>query len=167
MKQKRFADNEDQLLTDAVNRIGTFDWKRIAKELPTFTARQCRERWNNYLNPNLIQTPWTLQEDQTLLAAFQEVGPKWTLIERSFPTRSRNNIKNRYLQLERIRKMEQKTSELDPSTGGIDASIPGSGQHPPNGAHPDLLDFLDSLENDDSMIWTRNPKFDDGSSSSS
>jgi hypothetical protein len=65
------------------------------------TARQCRERWVNYLNPILSKSPWTSGEDAILRARFAEFGPKWVKLTEFLPTRSANDIKNRRFVLER------------------------------------------------------------------
>lgn len=42
------------------------------------------------------QQPWTPEEDQVLLQRFAEIGPHWTHLEKFFPGRTGNNIKNHY-----------------------------------------------------------------------
>jgi hypothetical protein len=138
---------------DAVTRLGTSDWNRVAAEVPGFSGRQCRERWKNYLSPNLTEGPWTSEEDQMLVDAFHKLGSKWSVITKSFPNRSRNSIKNRYSRLERAKRKSQQSSELDLLTDGKRDSTPSSS----------LLDFLDAHTKDDDIIWIPDSNFDDGS----
>ena len=51
-------------------------WKRVANRLPGRIGRQCRERWRNHVNPNLLKFDWTEQEDELLHKAVlrKEVG---------------------------------------------------------------------------------------------
>jgi hypothetical protein len=35
------------------------------------TGKQMRERWHNQLDPNIRKDPWTPEEDQRLLMAYQ------------------------------------------------------------------------------------------------
>jgi hypothetical protein len=49
----KFTPEEDGTLTHLVTHYGTSNWKGIASLMGTRNARQCRERWNNYLDPKL------------------------------------------------------------------------------------------------------------------
>ena len=100
----KFTPNEDQLLFDAVMALGTSNWHAVAEKVPGRNSRQCRERWTNYVNPELVAAPWTDDEDKILLAKYEELGPKWHTIASFFATRSTNNIKNRFVTLQRRQK---------------------------------------------------------------
>jgi hypothetical protein len=95
----RFTPLEDQRLRDLVSEHGQTDWGKISSLLGTRCARQCRERYRNYLDPTLRQEPWTGDEDQLLFEKFAEFGPKWALIQQFFDGRSEANVKNRWAQL--------------------------------------------------------------------
>ena len=41
--------------------------KNTAKSKVFRTAKQCREHWNCFLNPNIHKGPWSIQEDRKLL----------------------------------------------------------------------------------------------------
>ena len=60
------------------------------------STRQCRERYKTYLSPQILNAPWTPQDDQFLIEKYQEIGPRWAEIARLFKNRSDNNIKNRW-----------------------------------------------------------------------
>jgi hypothetical protein len=49
-----------------------------------FQAKQCRERWNNYLDPNLNKGPWTKAEEIVLFEHISKVGTKFSQIARKF-----------------------------------------------------------------------------------
>lgn len=106
-KKVKFTRAEDIKLRDLVNKYSTNNWKIIAKELPPRTPRQCRERWNNYIDPNLSQEPWTQEEDEILLHIHDQFGNHWKQIESYLPNRSKNSIKKRWSVL--------MTSESQPS----------------------------------------------------
>ena len=94
-KQKiMFTQEEDQKLKELVELKGTHAWNEIQELMPNRTARQCRERWNLYLSPDVSNTPWTKEEEARLIQSYQLVGPKWSLIAKNFPNRTANNIKN-------------------------------------------------------------------------
>lgn len=109
----KFTPNEDILLLNAVQSLGIGDWHVIASRVPGRNARQCRERWNNYVNPSLIRSPWTTEEDKFLLEKYQELGPHWHTIASYFTARSTNSIKNRFTILQRRQKKKngRKTKE--------------------------------------------------------
>ena len=94
--QVKFSPEEDQKLTYAVLRFGMKNWKSIAEYMRTKNARQCQERWYNHLNPNIIKTPWTEEEDATLMRLYNSFGPKWMLIAKCMKNRSPDNVRNRW-----------------------------------------------------------------------
>jgi len=94
--RQKFTPEEDNMLRSLVQELGDKAWKRIANRIGTRTTRQCRERYNNYLSPNLVNGSWTRQEDLVLISKVMELGPKWSLIVKFFNYRSDVNIKNRY-----------------------------------------------------------------------
>jgi hypothetical protein len=98
----KFTDEENRLLADAVAKFGTQDWHAVAKEVQTRNPRQCRERWTNYLDPQIaLKRPWTPEEDELLRARYAEIGAKWKTLASFFPERSTNNVKGRFISLKR------------------------------------------------------------------
>jgi len=50
----------------------------VASAVPGRHNEQCRDRWNDVLNPAVVKGKWTDEEDQSLLAAIQQLGvPNW------------------------------------------------------------------------------------------
>lgn len=97
--RKQFTFEEDKMLKKAVSDVGDNDWEKVAMLLPNRTPRQCRDRWNKYLSPNIRGSMWTDEEDQLLLSLIQKYGNKWSKISTFIKGRSDINIKNRYKQL--------------------------------------------------------------------
>lgn len=95
---------EDRLMCQIVeSRKSLSDWKGVAQELneknPTKvyrSAKQCRERWNNHVNPAIDRGPWTPEQDIKLVTAFIELGKKWSQIAKELGTRTENAVKNRW-----------------------------------------------------------------------
>jgi hypothetical protein len=93
----KFTPAEDQHLRELIHIFGTNEWRIIATQMGRRNARQCRERWANYLNPALVNEPWTSTEDALLEEKYKELGCQWHLISAFFPNRSKNQIKNHWL----------------------------------------------------------------------
>ncbi|OHT04781.1 DNA-binding protein reb1 [Tritrichomonas foetus] len=111
-KKVKFTKVEDAKLAALINEYGETDWKIIAEKMAPRTARQCRERWTNYVNPSLSKDPWTKEEDALLLEKHEEYGNRWKLIEKFFPTRSKNNIKHRYSQIKEVSSIPAENLQL-------------------------------------------------------
>lgn len=97
--KKQFSFEEDKMLKKAVSDIGENNWDKVSKLIPNRTPRQCRDRWNKYLSPNISGLMWTDEEDQLLLSLINNFGNKWTKIASFFKGRSDINIRNRYKHL--------------------------------------------------------------------
>jgi hypothetical protein len=77
--------------------------------MPGKNARQCRERWINYLKPDLNTEGWTHEDDFLLVQKCAELGRKWVQIAAFFPNRTDSMVKNRFNKLYR---RERKQYEL-------------------------------------------------------
>ena len=88
-------------LAKLVSKYGNVDWETIASIMKNRSARQCRDRWNYYLNPKIRSRPWTETEDKILLIKYFLIGPKWSVLCQYFENRTEIDIKNRYLSIQR------------------------------------------------------------------
>ena len=50
----QWSKEENELLTEWVNKNGPKNWRFCCNVIPGRTSKQCREHWNNYLNPEII-----------------------------------------------------------------------------------------------------------------
>ena len=99
--------SEDEALRGIVSENGPRGWSRIAKELnvrvhkgmPVRQGKQCRERYYNHIDPQLVKGQWTDSEDIYILKQQREIGNKWSLIAKALPGRTENQIKNRFKSL--------------------------------------------------------------------
>lgn len=97
----KFTQEEDYRLYYLVHVYGCKNWNQVASMMVTRNPRQCRERWNNYLNPNLRHDQWSPEEDMLLMQKYKELGTKWRKISLFFHNRSDNALRNRLQLLER------------------------------------------------------------------
>lgn len=91
----KWTEEEDNRLRYCVAE-GFEHWGNIANKMPGRTAKQCRERWCNYLDPDLARGPFTIQEDEILTELQGKLGNKWAAIARHLPGRTENAVKLRF-----------------------------------------------------------------------
>ncbi|OHS98154.1 Myb-like DNA-binding domain containing protein [Tritrichomonas foetus] len=97
----KFTKDEDERLRSIVTQLGEQDWDTIADHMPGRNQRQCRERWLNYLSPNVNREPWSAEEDALLIEKHNELGSRWVRIAKYFVGRSDTSVKNRWMVLQR------------------------------------------------------------------
>lgn len=123
-----WSKEEDGLLSNLVNE-DQHKWGHMAKilnseihsNLMIRSGKQCKERWNNYLNPLVNRGPWTLAEDVQVMKYFKEHGQKWSLISKNMKNRTEGVVKNRIKSL--VNKIKQDLETKDNSEAGIDKFI--------------------------------------------
>ncbi|KAG2058951.1 hypothetical protein BDR06DRAFT_950204 [Suillus hirtellus] len=102
LKHKAWSDEEDSRLRLAVRAYGT-SWVNVASAIPGRHNDQCRDRWNDILNPAITKGKWTEEEDQDLLAIIQQIGTSsWKEISNRLGSgRTDSMCRNRYNNLQR------------------------------------------------------------------
>ena len=98
-KRHVFTQEEDAKLRQLVDELGENNWQAVAQRMEGRNTRQCRDRWREYIRPNLVHSEWTEHEDQIILQKYAELGPRWSGIGAFLPERSEIQIKNRLRQL--------------------------------------------------------------------
>ena len=93
---------EDAIIYDTVTnspRQPFVDWVYLARNfLPHRKSKAIRARWVNQLNPAIIHSPFTDDEDRTLYEAQKQCGNSFVEIAHKFfnGRRSENQVKNRF-----------------------------------------------------------------------
>ena len=94
--KQKFTKKEDIQLIRLVKKHGVSNWEEVSSHMHRRSARQCRDRYNNYLSDDFKKGDWTENEDQLIISLYQKIGPHWLTISKSLPGRSGNDIKNRW-----------------------------------------------------------------------
>ncbi|CAD8200528.1 unnamed protein product [Paramecium octaurelia] len=106
MKSINWLQEEDDFIKTQMNQKHKHIWTQIAVSLyernlqgNIRTPKQIRERWMNYLNPDLNKDQWMLKEDLIILNNVVKNGKKWSQISQQLNGRTENQVKNRYKSL--------------------------------------------------------------------
>jgi len=73
------------------------------------TAKQCRERWINHLDPAIVKGKLTSEEWSIVMQSQVELGNRWSEIAKLLPGRTPNQIKNVWHTMAR-REIQKKTN---------------------------------------------------------
>lgn len=113
-----FTPSEDSQLCYLVSCYGPKNWNEIAKQIPGKSGRQCRDRYKNYLSPDVIIDHWTSEEEALLAEKYAEYGPQWARIAMFFHGRTGAALKNRwrYHVSHRVNKKSKSSSSRESDT---------------------------------------------------
>lgn len=71
---------QDEILKAAVMKYGLNQWARISSLLNRKSAKQCKARWYEWLDPSIKKTEWTREEDEKLLHLAKVMPTQWRTI---------------------------------------------------------------------------------------
>jgi hypothetical protein len=92
----RWTDEEDAALKDAVDEMGTSNWKGVAERLPGKNDMQCFHRWSKIYN-KCNRGPWSKEDDRRVIELVQEFGArKWSQIAAQLPGRTGKQCRERW-----------------------------------------------------------------------
>ena len=108
-KSKHWTKEEDDLLMDLIQKYG-LKWCKMEPYFVDRKSKQIRDRYMNYLRPDIKQQKWTQEEDNKLIEHYRRLGNKWTKIAQMLPGRPENQVKNRFYStlINRLKKLPLK-----------------------------------------------------------
>ena len=99
---------EDKLLLDSMASFsGHICWEELSKRIPGRSAKQCRERWQFRLHPDVNKAPFEPWEDELIINERVNMGNHWTQIAAKLPGRTSCSVKNRWYTVLRHRRPDQ------------------------------------------------------------
>ena len=112
IRKGNWSREEDETLLRCVAQFGEHDWDTVAKYIPGRSNSKCRERYTNYIGPNVRKGNWTPEEDNMILQLQAQWKNKWAAIAkvgmgRACNGRTANDVKSRHKTLMKQRQHEQ------------------------------------------------------------
>lgn len=80
MKGGYWKNSEDEILKAAVMKYGLNQWARIASLIARKSAKQCKARWYEWLDPSIKKTEWSRDEEEKLLHLAKIFPAQWRTI---------------------------------------------------------------------------------------
>ncbi|CAF1182392.1 unnamed protein product [Rotaria sordida] len=75
-----WRNTEDEILKAAVMKYGKNQWSRIASLIHRKSAKQCKARWFEWLDPSIKKNEWSRDEDEKLLHMAKLMPTQWRTI---------------------------------------------------------------------------------------
>ena len=80
VKGGTWKNTEDEILKAAVMKYGLNQWPRISSLLVRKSAKECKARWYEWLDPSIRKTEWTREEEEKLLHLVKIFPCQWRTI---------------------------------------------------------------------------------------
>ncbi|KAI0396262.1 pre-mRNA splicing factor component-domain-containing protein [Xylariaceae sp. FL0594] len=114
---------EDEILKASVSKYGLNQWARVSSLLPRKTPKQCKARWNEWLDPSIKKIEWSKEEDEKLLHLAKLMPTQWRTIA-PIVGRTANQC------LERYQKLLDEAEQREASSLGLAGPEGGETQAP-------------------------------------
>lgn len=75
-----WTNTEDETLKVSVSKYGLNQWARVSSLLAQKTAKQCKARWVQWLDPSIRKIEWSKEEDEKLLHLAKLMPTQWQTI---------------------------------------------------------------------------------------
>lgn len=109
-----WRNTEDEILKAAVMKYGKNQWSRIASLLHRKSAKQCKARWFEWLDPSIKKTEWSREEEEKLINLVRLMPTQWRTIA-SIVGRTASQCLEHYEQLlDQVQNKEKDSTIEDP-----------------------------------------------------
>ncbi|KAG0305885.1 hypothetical protein BGZ98_003362 [Dissophora globulifera] len=95
LKKGTWTTAEEEILLEAVRDLSSENWHAVAMKVPGRNAKQCMQKWQTDLDPQINRQPWTADEDEKLVEAYHTFGNSWQQIAKMVETRTWYQCYNR------------------------------------------------------------------------
>lgn len=109
-----WRNTEDEILKAAVMKYGKNQWSRIASLLHRKSAKQCKARWFEWLDPSIKKTEWSREEDEKLLHLAKLMPTQWRTIAPIIGRTAAQCLERYEYLLDQAQKKEDQDESEDP-----------------------------------------------------
>ncbi|XKL60760.1 hypothetical protein PGB90_007817 [Kerria lacca] len=109
-----WRNSEDEILKAAVMKYGKNQWSRIASLLHRKSAKQCKARWFEWLDPSIKKTEWSREEDEKLLHMAKLMPTQWRTISQVIGRTAAQCLERYETLLDQAQKKEEGETGDDP-----------------------------------------------------
>lgn len=144
-----WRNSEDEVLKVAVAKYGLNQWSRVASLLHRKSAKQCKARWNEWLDPSIKKIEWSREEEEKLLHLAKVFPTQWRTISRHIGRTATQCLERYEYILDQALKREQGNENAIESETALRRLMPGEIDPNPETkpARPDPQDMdQDELE---------------------
>jgi pre-mRNA-splicing factor CDC5/CEF1 len=75
-----WKNSEDEILKAAVQKYGKQQWARVASLMNRKSAKQCKARWHEWLDPMVRKVEWSREEEEKLLHLAKLMPAQWKTV---------------------------------------------------------------------------------------
>eukprot|EP00588_Corethron_pennatum_P003917 CAMPEP_0194288804 /NCGR_PEP_ID=MMETSP0169-20130528/37639_1 /TAXON_ID=218684 /ORGANISM="Corethron pennatum, Strain L29A3" /LENGTH=854 /DNA_ID=CAMNT_0039035905 /DNA_START=58 /DNA_END=2622 /DNA_ORIENTATION=+ len=94
-----WKNSEDEVLKAAVMKYGKQQWARVASLLNRKSAKQCKARWYEWLDPSIKKIEWSRDEEEKLLHLAKLLPGQWRTVGQVMGGRTAGQCQERYERL--------------------------------------------------------------------
>ncbi|KAH3671048.1 hypothetical protein OGAPHI_000759 [Ogataea philodendri] len=140
---------EDAILKAAISKYGLNQWARVSSLLEKKTAKQCKMRWQEWLDPRIRKIEWTVEEDRKLLELARLRPNQWNSVS-MLMNRTANQCIERYQQL-----LDDNLDDSDLKlTGNMKEAAQGVNSLNLNPESKPARPDLEEMDDDEREMWS-------------
>ena len=98
INQKKWSNEEDELLIKIVQENNEKNWKKISTYFHNKNPLQCFSRYKR-IKPGIRKGFWQKEEDELILSLIKKYGKNWSKISHLIKTRNGKQIRDRYINI--------------------------------------------------------------------